>query len=99
MDLKTISSSIANSIGNDLSGNLGTPSNPVGVASSSHETDDPTNNLSLYQMNASMNSMSHESEAPERPRRSKPRVVDAAEKVRRSYWNKGVSKVINENTI
>ena len=93
VDLRTISSSIANTMGNDLSGNLSNPATTGAVASSSNHDasaviNDPTS--SFYPLNSSNES---QAETSERPKRSKPRVVDAAEKVRHSYWNAGVSKV------
>ena len=98
VDLRTISSSIANTMGNDLSGNLSNSATTVAAsasASTSHNNhdasaviNDPTS--SFYPMNSSNEG---QTEATVRPKRSKPRVVDAAEKVRHSYWNAGVSKV------
>ena len=47
VDLRTISSSIANTMGNDLSGNVGSP---TATTSASHDQDHPQSSLSLYQI-------------------------------------------------
>ena len=88
VDLRTISSSIANTMGNDLSGNVGSPT--AATTSASH--DQPQSSLSLYQIASPIDQEASSSAIP-KDRSKGPRVVDAAEKVRTSYFNKGLAKV------
>ena len=89
VDLRTISSSIANTMGNDLSGNVGSP---TATTSASHDQDHPQSSLSLYQIASPIDQEASSSAIP-KDRSKGPRVVDAAEKVRTSYFNKGLAKV------
>ena len=86
VDLRTISSSIANTMGNDLSGNVGSPT--AATTSASH--DQPQSSLSLYQIASPIDQEASSSAIPKDRSRGP---VDAAEKVRTSYFNKGLAKV------